>query len=52
MDDFIENITGVKPEQEFVQTVKNRIELAHEQDETLDIVTLIKQVEELQSQWA
>ncbi|RJU82446.1 MAG: hypothetical protein DWC09_02375 [Candidatus Poseidoniales archaeon] len=52
LDDFIENITGVKPEQEFVQAVKNRIELAHEQDETLDIVALIKQMEELQNQWA
>ena len=52
LDDFIENITGVKPEQEFVQAVKNRIELAHEQDEILDIVALIKQMEELQNQWA
>ena len=52
LDDFIENITGVKPEQEFVQAVKNRIELAHEQDETLDIVALIKQMEVLQNQWA
>ena len=49
---FIENITGVKPEDEFVQAVKNRIELAHEQEETLDIVALIKQMEELQNQWA
>ena len=52
LDDFIENITGVKPEQEFVQAVKNRIELAHEQEETLDIIALIKQMEELQNQWA
>ncbi|MDG1555985.1 MAG: hypothetical protein P8R00_07040 [Candidatus Poseidoniaceae archaeon] len=52
LEDFIENITGVKPEDEFVQAVKNRIELAHEQEETLDIVALIKQMEELQNQWA
>lgn len=52
LEDFIENITGVKPEQEFVQAVKNRIELAHEQEETLDILALIKQMEELQNQWA
>lgn len=52
LEDFIENITGVKPEGEFVQAVKNRIELAHEQEETLDIIALIKQMEELQNQWA
>ncbi|MBT3441045.1 MAG: hypothetical protein HON05_08185 [Euryarchaeota archaeon] len=52
LEDFIENITGVKPEDEFVQAVKNRIELAHEQEETLDILALIKQMEELQNQWA
>ncbi|MBT7961629.1 MAG: hypothetical protein HN765_06790 [Euryarchaeota archaeon] len=52
LEDFIENITGVKPEDEFVQAVKNRIELAHEQEETLDIIALIKQMEELQNQWA
>jgi hypothetical protein len=52
LEDFIENITGVKPEDEFVQAVKNRIELAHEQEETLDIIALIKQMEELQNHWA
>lgn len=52
LEDFIENITGVTPEEEFVQAIKNRIELAHEQEETLDIVALIKQMEELQNQWA
>ena len=52
LEDFNENITGVKPECEFVPAVKNRIELAHEQEETLDIIALIKQMEELQNQWA
>ena len=52
LEDFIENITGEKPDEEFVQAIKNRIELAHEQEETLDIVALIKQMEELQNQWA
>ena len=51
LEDFIESITGVKPEEEFVQAIKNRIGLAHEQEETLDIVALIKQMEELQNQW-
>ena len=52
LEDFIENITVEKPEEEFVQAIKNLIELAHEQEETLDIVALIKQMEELQNQWA
>ena len=52
LEDFIETITGEKPEEEFVQAIKNRIELAHEQEESLDIVALFKQMEELQNQWA
>lgn len=52
LEDFIKTITGEKPEEEFVQAIKNRIELAHEQEESLDIVALIKQMEELQNQWA
>ena len=52
LEDFIGTITGEKPEEEFVQAIKNRIELAHEQEESLDIVALIKQMEELQNQWA
>ena len=52
LEDFIESIAGEKPEEEFVQAIKNRIELAHEQEETLDIIALIKQMEELQNQWA
>ena len=41
-----------KPEEEFVDAVRNRIAFAHEQDETIDIVTLVKQMAEIQDQWA
>ena len=36
--DFIEGILKEKPDEEFVEAVRNRIELAHEQEETIDIV--------------
>mgnify|MGYP006138682579 CR=1 FL=1 len=49
---FIEDILNEKPEEEFVDAVRNRIAFAHEQDETIDIVTLVKQMAEIQDQWA
>ena len=52
LDDFIEDILKEKPEEEFVDAVRNRIELAHEQEETIDIVVLIKEMSEIQNQWA
>jgi hypothetical protein len=50
--DFIEDILSVKPEEEFVDAVQNRIELAHEQDESIDITALIKEMAAMQTQWA
>jgi hypothetical protein len=50
--DFIEGILEVTPEGEFVEAVRNRIEFAHLQEETLDIITLIKEMAEIQDQWA
>ena len=52
LEDFIEDILKEKPEEEFVDAVRNRIELAHEQEETIDIVALIKEMSEIQNQWA
>jgi hypothetical protein len=49
--DFIEDILSVKPEEEFVDAVQNRIELAHEQDESIDITALIKEMAAMQTQW-
>jgi hypothetical protein len=50
--DFIEDILSVKPEEEFVDAVQNRIELAHEQDESIDITALINEMAAMQNQWA
>jgi hypothetical protein len=50
--DFIEDILSVKPEEEFVDAVQNRIELAHEQDESIDITALISEMAAMQTQWA
>jgi len=50
--DFIEGILEVTPESEFVEAVRNRIEFAHLQEETLDVITLIKEMAEIQDQWA
>ena len=50
--DFIEDILSVKPEEEFVDAVQNRIELAHEQDESIDITALINEMAAMQTQWA
>lgn len=49
---FIEDILNGKPEEEFVEAVRNRIAFAHEQDETIDIVTLVKEMAEIQDHWA
>ena len=49
---FIEDILSVKPEEEFVDAVQNRIELAHEQDESIDITALIHEMAAIQTQWA
>lgn len=50
--DFIEDILKQKPDEEFVEAVRNRIELAHGQEETIDIVALINEMSEIQNQWA
>jgi hypothetical protein len=50
--DFIEDILGTAPEDEFVEAVRNRIEFAHLQEETLDITALIKEMAAMQTQWA
>ena len=52
LEDFIEQILGDIPDQDFIQAVKNRIELAGEQEESLDIVALINEMSSMQSKWA
>ena len=50
--DFIKEILETPPEDEFVEAVKNRIELAHEQEESIDITALVKEMAAIQNQWA
>ena len=50
--DFIEDALGTIPENEFVKAVQNRIELAHTQEESIDITTLINEMAAIQNQWA
>jgi len=50
--DFIEDTLGTIPENEFVKAVQNRIELAHTQEESIDITTLINEMAAIQNQWA
>ena len=52
LEDFIGQILGDLPDQDFIQAVKNRIELAGEQEESLDIVALINEMASMQSKWA
>ena len=52
LTEFIGDILKEQPDEEFVEAVRNRIELAHEQEETIDIVTLVKEMSEIQNQWA
>ena len=52
LEDFIEQILGDLPDQDFIQAVKNRIELAGEQEESLDIVAFINEMASMQSKWA
>ena len=50
--DFIEDTLGTIPENEFVKAVQNRIELAHTQEESIDITALINEMAAIQNQWA
>ena len=52
LEEFIEQILGDLPDRDFIQAVKNRIELAGEQEESLDIVALINEMASMQSKWA
>ena len=50
--DFIEGILKEKPDEEFVVAVRNRIAIVHDQEATIDIVALIKEMSEIQNEWA
>ena len=50
--DVIEELTGETPSEETVEAVKNRLQMAQESGEDVDIVALVKSLNEPADQWA
>ena len=50
--DVIEELTGETPSDETVEAVKNRLQMAQESGEDVDIVAIVKSLNELADQWA
>ncbi len=50
--DVIEELTGEPPSDETVEAVKNRLQMAQESGEDVDIVAIVKSLNELADQWA
>ena len=50
--DVIEELTGEAPSEETVEAVKNRLQMAQESGEQVDIVAIVKSLNELADQWA
>ena len=50
--DVIEELTGETPSYETVEAVKNRLQMAQESGEDVDIVAIVKSLNELADQWA
>ena len=50
--DVIEELTGETPSEETVEAVKNRLQMAQESGEDVDIVAIVKSLNELADQWA
>ena len=50
--DVIEALTGAPPSDETVEAVKNRLQMAQESGEDVDIVAIVKSLNELADQWA
>ena len=49
--DVIEELTGETPSEETVEAVKNRLQMAQESGEDVDIVAIVKSLNELADQW-
>jgi hypothetical protein len=45
-------LTGETPSDETVEAVKNRLQMAQESGEDVDIVAIVKSLNELADQWA
>ncbi|OUX21446.1 hypothetical protein CBE12_04220 [Euryarchaeota archaeon TMED252] len=50
--DVIEELTGETPSDETVEAVKNRLQMAQESGEDVDIIAIVKSLNELADQWA
>ncbi len=50
--DVIEELTGETPSEETVEAVKNRLQMAQESGEDVDIVAIVRSLNELADQWA
>jgi len=50
--DVIEELTGETPTEETVEAVKNRLQMAKESGEDVDIVAIVRSLNDLADQWA
>ena len=50
--DVIEELTGEVPSEETVEAVLNRLQLAQESNENVDIVAIVQSLSDLAEQWA
>ena len=50
--DVIEELTGETPTEETVEAVKNRLQMAQESGEDVDIVAVVRSLNDLAEQWA
>jgi len=50
--DVIEELTGEVPSEETVEAVLNRLQMAQESNENVDIVAIVQSLSDLAEQWA
>ena len=50
--DVIEELTGETPSEETVEAVVNRLQMAQESGENVDIVAIVQSLTDLAEQWA
>ena len=50
--EVIEELTGETPSEETVEAVKNRLQMAQESGEQVDIVAVVQSINDLAEQWA
>ena len=50
--DVIEELTGEVPSEETVEAVLNRLQMAQESNENVDIVAIVQSLRDLAEQWA